>query len=129
MIPGAPSAPSAAPSTTASSRPEPGLSSLLNAPRPRTCPPARATCRSRRTARPIALATDIDFEPLRTHTVTTTQVTYDVDLPKPFCADPKPSEFVRLEGPLQFTLSVSTGPSGRYERTYAIGGTSRRSPR
>jgi hypothetical protein len=74
----------------------------------------------------IALATDIDFEPQRTHTVATTSVTYSVDAPKPFCAT-GPYDFVKLVSPpltpLQFTLSVSTGPSGRYERIYSIGGT------
>jgi len=72
----------------------------------------------------VALVTDIDFQPQRTHTVTTTRVDYGVDIPKPFCGNPNVPEFVRLGGePLTFTLSVSTGPSGRYERTYAIGGT------
>jgi hypothetical protein len=69
----------------------------------------------------VALATAIDFEPVRAHTVSTTRVSYDVSVPKPFCGGP--SDFVKLQGPLQFTLSVSTGPSGRYERTYSLGGT------
>jgi hypothetical protein len=54
--------------------------------------------------------------------VTTTQVGYGVNIPKPFCTDPNAPEYVRLAGgPLLFTLSVSTGPSGRYERTYTVG--------
>jgi hypothetical protein len=69
----------------------------------------------------VALATAIDFGPVRAHTVSTTRVSYDVSVPKPFCGGP--SDFVKLQGPLQFTLSVSTGPSGRYERTYSLGGT------
>ena len=69
-----------------------------------------------------ALVTAIDFEPSRTHVVTTTQVEYTIDAPKPFCST-GPYDFVKLEAPIQFTLSVSTGPSGRYERTYTVGGT------
>jgi hypothetical protein len=75
----------------------------------------------------VALSTDIEFEPQRTHTVSTTQVTYSVDLPKPFCGGP--SHFVRLRGgPLLFTMSVSTSPSGRYERTFTLGGTLEATP-
>jgi hypothetical protein len=70
------------------------------------------------------LATAIDFEPARTHVVTTTEVTFDRLVPKPFCAGvPAGHVGAYLLGPLHFTMSVSTGPSGRYERTYAIGGT------
>jgi hypothetical protein len=70
------------------------------------------------------LATAIDFEPRRTHVVTTTEVSFDRTVPKPFCAGvPAGHVGAYLLGPLHFTLSVSTGPSGRYERTYAIGGT------
>ncbi len=75
------------------------------------------------TGQAMALVTDIDFAPARSHEVTTTHVDYGVNLPKPFCADPSVPEFVRLEGRLQFTLSVSTLPSGHYERTHTIGGT------
>jgi hypothetical protein len=72
----------------------------------------------------MVLAADIDLHPARSHTVTTTQVTYDITVPKPFCAGvPAGQDFVKLEGPLDFTMSVSTGSSGRYERTYTIGGT------
>jgi hypothetical protein len=70
----------------------------------------------------VALVTAIDFEPVRAHAVTTTQVTYNITVPKPFCATGS-YDFVKLEGPLQFTMSVSTGSSGRYERTYSLGGT------
>jgi len=75
------------------------------------------------TGEAAAFATAIDFEPQRTHTVATTQVTYNVPAPRPFCVPPGSSQFVLLKGPLTFTMSVSTGPSGRYERTYSIGGT------
>jgi hypothetical protein len=70
----------------------------------------------------VAFVTAIDFEPSRTHEVTTTQVDYGVNVPKPFCAT-GPSDFVRLQGRLQFTMSVTTLPSGRFERTHTIGGT------
>jgi hypothetical protein len=75
----------------------------------------------------LALVTDIEFAPTRTHLVTTTQVDYGVDVPKPFCAT-GPGDFVHLGGRLQFTLSVSTLPSGHYERTHTIGGTLRVTP-
>jgi len=75
------------------------------------------------TGQALALVTAIDFVPVRSHQVTTTQVDYGVNVPKPFCADPGSPEFVRLEGRLQFTLSVSTLPSGHFERTHTIGGT------
>jgi hypothetical protein len=68
----------------------------------------------------------IDFEPVRSHTVTTTHVTYDIAVPKPFCGGA--SDFVKLQGPVTFTMSVSTGPTGRYERTYSLGGTLRVTP-
>jgi hypothetical protein len=74
-----------------------------------------------------AFITDIEFAPARTHEVTTTQVDYGVDVPKPFCAT-GPGDFVHLGGRLQFTLSVSTLPSGHYERTHTIGGTLRVTP-
>jgi hypothetical protein len=74
------------------------------------------------TGKAVTFVTDIDFAPQRAHVVTTTQVGYGVNIPKPFCTDPKVPEYVRLAGgPLLFTLSVSTGSSGRYERTYSVG--------
>jgi hypothetical protein len=75
----------------------------------------------------LAFVTAIDFAPARTHVVTTTQVTYDIVVPKPFCAA-GPADYVRLKGPLQFLQSVSTEPSGLYERTYSFGGTLRVTP-
>jgi len=56
-----------------------------------------------------------------------TRVTYSIVVPKPFCAT-GPFDFVQLAGPLDFTLSVHTNPSGRYDRTYAFGGTLRVTP-
>ncbi len=57
----------------------------------------------------LAFVTTIDFAPARTHVVTTTEVTYNVIAPKPFCAA-GPADYVKLEGPLQFVQSVSTEP-------------------
>lgn len=75
----------------------------------------------------VVLSTGIEFVPLRTHTVQTTSVSYAVDLPKPFCGGP--GSYLRLQqGPLLFTLSVSTDPSGRYERTFTLGGSLRATP-
>jgi hypothetical protein len=75
----------------------------------------------------VALVTDIDFEPVSSHTVTTTEVLYDVNVPKPFCPDPglppEVTEYVHLAGLLTFMMSATTTPSGRYERTYSLGGT------
>jgi hypothetical protein len=70
----------------------------------------------------LALATEIDFAPAPAHRVTTTQVDYAVNVPKPFCAAGA-SDFVRLEGRLSFTMSATMLASGRYERTHTIGGT------
>jgi hypothetical protein len=67
------------------------------------------------------LAATIVLAPVQTKTVTETEVTYDVVAPKPFCAT-GPADLVRLQGPLHFVLSVHTNPSGKYERTYVLGG-------
>jgi hypothetical protein len=75
----------------------------------------------------LALVTDVDLAPAPEHHVSTTQVDYAVNVPKPFCAA-GPSDFVRLTGRLQFTLSATTDASGRYERTHTIGGTLRVTP-
>jgi hypothetical protein len=68
------------------------------------------------------LVSSIDFEPCQSETTTTTRVTYSIVVPKPFCAT-GPYDFVKLEGPLDFSMTVHTNPSGRYDRTYLIGGT------
>ena len=64
----------------------------------------------------------IDFKPAPAKTTTTTRVTYSIVVPKPFCAT-GPSDFVKLEGPRDFSMTVHTNRSGRYDRTYLIGGT------
>jgi hypothetical protein len=75
----------------------------------------------------LAFVTGVDFAPARTHVVTTTQVTYAIVVPRPFCAAGL-ADYVKLEGPLQFVQSVATQPSGLYERTYSFGGTFRVTP-
>lgn len=64
----------------------------------------------------------IDFEPLRSEARTTTRVTYSIVVPRPFCAT-GPGDFVKLEGPLDFAMTVHTSRSGNYERHYLVGGT------
>lgn len=67
------------------------------------------------------LVTSIDFRPKRQTTTTTTRVSYGIVVPKPFCAT-GPYDFVKLEGPLDFAMTVHTNPSGRYDRSYVLGG-------
>jgi hypothetical protein len=73
------------------------------------------------------LVGEIDFQPYQSKATTTTRVTYSIVVPKPFCAT-GPGDFVKLEGPLDFSMTVHTNPSGRYDRTYLIGGTLRVTP-
>jgi hypothetical protein len=73
------------------------------------------------------LTTAIDFHPKSQKTTTTTRVTYGIVVPKPFCAT-GPTDFVKLEGPIDFAMTVHTNPSGRYDRTYVLGGTLRVTP-
>ncbi len=67
------------------------------------------------------LAAAITLAPSQSKTLTETAVTYDIVVPKPFCAT-GPADLVRLQGPVRFALRVHTNPSGKYERTYALGG-------
>ena len=53
---------------------------------------------------------------------TTTRVQYSIVVPKPFCAT-GPTDLVKLEGPLDFAMTVTTDRSGGYERSYVMGGT------
>ncbi len=69
----------------------------------------------------------IDFEPCRSKQTTTTRVTYSIVVPKPFCAT-GPYDLVKLEGPLDFSMTVQTSRSGRYDRTYMVGGTLQATP-
>lgn len=72
------------------------------------------------------LATDICFEPRNAKGEASTEVSFNIVAPKPFCSsgsDDPTDDFVRLQGPLHFAQSVHTNRSGKYERRYAIGGT------
>jgi hypothetical protein len=68
------------------------------------------------------LVSTISLVPVQAKTTTTTRVTYSIVVPKPFCAT-GPYDFVKLEGPLDFSMTVHTNRSGAYDRTYLIGGT------
>jgi len=63
----------------------------------------------------------IVFAPSPTRVTTTTRVTYSIIVPKPFCAT-GPTDFVKLEGPLDFSMTVQTSRQGLYDRTYLVGG-------
>ena len=72
------------------------------------------------------LATGIGFEPGQAKHEASTDVGFNIVVPKPFCSSGTPDptdDFVRLQGPLHFAQSVHTNPSGKYERRYVIGGT------
>ena len=75
----------------------------------------------------LALETAIGFEPRQQKLEATAAVTYDVVVPRPFCAS-GPYDLVRLQGPLHFAQAVHTNPSGKYERSYALGGILRVTP-
>jgi hypothetical protein len=72
--------------------------------------------------RAALLAAAIAFEPVKAKLEASTDITYDVVIPKPFCAA-SAYDFVRLQGPLHFAQAVHTNPSGKYERRYVLGGT------
>jgi hypothetical protein len=69
----------------------------------------------------------IALAPSPTKVTTTTRVTYSIIVPKPFCAT-GPTDFVQLEGPLDFSMTVETNRAGAYDRTYLVGGTLRVTP-
>ena len=69
-----------------------------------------------------AIAARIRLERAHTRTTTTTRVAYSIVVPKPFCAT-GPYDFVKLEGPLDFSMTVETDRERRYERRYLVGGT------
>ena len=75
----------------------------------------------------MAFAATFPFEPVKSDTTTTFEVQYAVPLTtKPFCNGP--ADYVKLEGPLQFSLRVQTNPSGLILRTYSVGGMLRVTP-
>jgi hypothetical protein len=57
---------------------------------------------------------------------TVTDVQYSVIAPKPFCNGP--TDYVKLEGPLHFTLRVRTTSWGAFVRTYGLEGTLKATP-
>jgi hypothetical protein len=67
------------------------------------------------------LVADLRLKPTRSRETTSTHVEYSIVVPKPFCAT-GPFDFVKLEGPVDFSLTVETDRSGSYERTYGIAG-------
>lgn len=73
------------------------------------------------------LVASIHFQPVQAKTTTTATIGYGIVVPKPFCAT-GPADFVKLEGPLEFAMTVHTNPSGRYDRSYLVGGTLRVTP-
>lgn len=73
------------------------------------------------------LSSAIRFRPRNSRETTTTRVSYSIVVPKPFCAK-GPFDLVRLEGPLDFSMTVETNRWGRYERNYMVGGTLRVTP-
>jgi hypothetical protein len=74
----------------------------------------------------VAIAGDLPFDPVKSDATTTLEVQYSVITNKPFCNGP--ADYVKLEGPLQFSLRVQTNPSGLLLRTYHVGGMLRVTP-
>jgi hypothetical protein len=68
------------------------------------------------------LSSAIRFKARNTKATTTTRVPYSIVVPKPFCAT-GPGDFVQLQGPLDFSMTVRTDRTGTYDRTYLVGGT------
>ena len=66
-------------------------------------------------------AASVTAVPAASKAVTETDVTYDIVVPRPFCAS-GPADLVRLQGPLHFALRAVTTGSGNYARTYTLGG-------
>jgi hypothetical protein len=72
----------------------------------------------------VVVAPGLAHTPVK-YDVTTTipEARYNVNVPKPFCN--AGGEFVNLSGSLEFAMRVQTNPSGKYLRTYTLGGTLR----
>ena len=68
----------------------------------------------------MVLAPSIQLAPVQAKIDSAYDVNYDVVAPKPFCNGP--ADYVRLLGPIHFTMQVHTNPSGKYERTYVVSG-------
>jgi hypothetical protein len=69
-----------------------------------------------------ALVAQIETPHERTRETSSTRVSYSIVIPKPFCAT-GPYDFVKLEGPVELSITVATHSSGRYDRTHTVGGT------
>ncbi len=78
-------------------------------------------------ARVLVAATSLESCRTASKTTTSTRVTYSIVVPKPFCAT-GPGDFVKLEGPLDLSMTVRTNRSGSYQRTYLVGGTLKVTP-
>lgn len=57
----------------------------------------------------------ITFKPTKSTLKDDLQVTYGIDVPKPFCAGP--TDFVHLQGPLRLAIATQTDRDGSYSRT------------
>ena len=73
------------------------------------------------TGQAAILASHIVFEPEQTKVQDAIEVAYGVNVPKPFCAT-GPADFVRLQGPVRFAMTIHTGADGAFSRTYTISG-------
>jgi hypothetical protein len=69
-----------------------------------------------------SLVAGLEMKRTQTRTTTSTQVAYSIVVPKPFCAS-GPFDFVKLEGPVDLSMTVETNRSGDYDRRYIVGGT------
>jgi hypothetical protein len=69
----------------------------------------------------FGFVTDLELREECMRNSLSTRVQYKIVAPKPFCAT-GPLDFVMLEGPLDFALTVETGHRGDYERSYQVGG-------
>lgn len=67
------------------------------------------------------LAANIALAPVQAEITDHTTVTYDIVVPRPFCAT-GPYDLVWLQGPVHFSIRTHTNPSGKYERTESVAG-------
>jgi hypothetical protein len=67
------------------------------------------------------LAAEIALAPVQAEIADQTTVTYNVVVPRPFCAT-GPADLVRLQGPVHFAIRTHTNPSGKFERVESIAG-------
>jgi hypothetical protein len=67
------------------------------------------------------LAAAIALAPVQATFTDGTAVTYNIVVPRPFCAT-GPADLVWLQGPVHFTVRAHTNPSGKYQRAETITG-------